>query len=598
MFYIKCISIIANGRESIIDFSPGVNIIYGPSNTGKSMVLDCIDYIMGADSHRFDANLKIENVQMKLDIDGRSLSISRKVNTKSFDVISHVDEIETGIYKIKGSKKCPSINELWMKLMKIPLNTKILKTQEGKIQSLTVRTFYHTFMIDEDRVHDKASILKGKHGMGGKVGTPVLSALLYLGTGNNYLPSTTFIDPKIKKAKNENTLRIVNRGMGFLEQQKSSFDKILPPLQPDKLQENINQTLDEIGAAKGTLKKALDASHKIGEKINEIMRQISEDEVLINRNHLLLSQYKADIKRLTFIAEGNIIAKKIKPIDRCPFCNSELPHENKEDCMDAVVAEEQKIEMQVNDLKSVQKYLQEEYSVLKKKKSVLVHLKNKQEEKIRGELEPKIQQLKKQLNDYTVSLRFSEMNNMIAQFSTFLQQERETVTHEESSDFHIDIKGKFKEIFKDNLDDEIDKLLKCCDYQNYIDSYFDIESYDVVVNGHEKKSQGKGFRAFLNTVLAVSMENCLEKMGHYHPALFIVDSPILSLKEKDEKKDIYITEPMKTHLFRYFLERKKYPQTIIIENEIPSIDYEGANLIHFTKERGIGRYGLIDGYQR
>ena len=44
MFYIKWIKITANQKESRIDFAPGLNIIYGPSNTGKSMVLDCIDY--------------------------------------------------------------------------------------------------------------------------------------------------------------------------------------------------------------------------------------------------------------------------------------------------------------------------------------------------------------------------------------------------------------------------------------------------------------------------------------------------------------------------------------------------------------------------
>lgn len=539
----------------------------------------------------------MEKIQIGIDVNGESLSISRDVNTKSFEVISHVDGIETATYKIKGGKKNPPINDVWMKLLDIPLDTKILKTQEGKPQALTVRTFYHTFIIDEDRIHDKASVLKGKHGLGGKVGTPTLTALLYLGTGNNYLPNLAFIDPKIKKAKDEGVLKIVNRGMGFLERQKSSFDDTLPLLQPVELQNKINQTIDEIGAAKGILKEALNLCREIGEKINKVMRQISEDEVLMDRNQLLLSQYKSDIKRLTFIAEGNMVSQKIKTIERCPFCNGELPHEHEEDCIGSAIAEEQKIEMQVMDLQSVQESIQEEYAALSKKRDMLINQRNEQEEKIRGELEPKIRQLKKQLDDFKISLRFSEMNTMIDQFSTFLKQERDAVENEETADIHLNVKEKFKEVFKELLDTEIDELLKYCDYQNYLDSYFDIDSYDIVVNGHEKKSQGKGFRAFLNTILAVAMENCLENMGHYHPTLFVVDSPILSLKEKDLKRDSYVTEPMKEHLFRYFLTRADSPQTIVIENEIPSIDYEGANLIHFTKNKGIGRYGLIDGYQ-
>ena len=163
MFYIKWIKITANQKESRIDFAPGLNIIYGPSNTGKSMVLDCIDYMMGAGTHRFDVNLKVEKIQIGIDVNGEGLSISRDVNTQSFEVISHVDGIETSTYKLKGGKKNPPINDVWMKLFDIPLDTKILKTQEGKPQALTVRTFYHTFIIDEDRIHDKASVLKGKH---------------------------------------------------------------------------------------------------------------------------------------------------------------------------------------------------------------------------------------------------------------------------------------------------------------------------------------------------------------------------------------------------------------------------------------------------
>lgn len=596
MFYIKWLKITADGKESKVVFTPGLNIIYGPSNTGKSMVLDCIDYMMGAKEHRFNEILKIEKIQIEIDVDGKSLSISRDVDQQLFQVVSHVDGIKTDIYKLKGSKKNPPINDVWMKLMGLSHDTKILRTQDGKSQSLSIRTFYHTFMIDEDRVHDTSTILRGKKAVGGIVGVPTLTALLYLGTGNNYLPSDAFVDPKIKKAKNEEVLKIVDHGMSFWEKQKSSFDGV-SPLRPDELQANINQTLDEIGATKGVLNKTLDLCNKIGEKINEVMRQIAEDEVLLNRNQLLLSQYKADIKRLTFIAEGNIISQKFQTVERCPFCNGKLSHEHEKGCMDSAIAEEQKIEMQIKDLQSVQVTIQEECTALKKEKDKFIKQRNEQEEKIRGELEPKIKLLRQQLNDYKISLKFAEMNTMIDHFSSFLQQERDAVKQTDSSNAHLNVKGKFEEVFKDLLDEELDKLLKYCNYQNYVDSYFDIESYDVVVNGHKKASQGKGFRAFLNTILAVAMENCLEKLGHYHPALFIVDSPTLSLKEKDSVGEAYVTEPMKVHLFKYFLQKNYPPQTIIIENEIPSIDYQGANLIHFTKEKETGRYGLIEGYQ-
>lgn len=100
MFYIKKIIIKRAGKDSILLLKPGVNIIYGPSNTGKSMVLDCIDYLLcaGADNHRFDAKLNIESIGIILDVDGEDLSIFRSLNSTKFEVISSVTGIESKKY--------------------------------------------------------------------------------------------------------------------------------------------------------------------------------------------------------------------------------------------------------------------------------------------------------------------------------------------------------------------------------------------------------------------------------------------------------------------------------------------------------------------
>ena len=46
MFYIKKISLLTGANViSTLDLEPGLNIIYGESNTGKSLIVDCIDYI-------------------------------------------------------------------------------------------------------------------------------------------------------------------------------------------------------------------------------------------------------------------------------------------------------------------------------------------------------------------------------------------------------------------------------------------------------------------------------------------------------------------------------------------------------------------------
>lgn len=82
----------------------------------------------------------------------------------------------------------------------------------------------------------------------------------------------------------------------------------------------------------------------------------------------------------------------------------------------------------------------------------------------------------------------------------------------------------------------------------------------------------------------------MSKKAKYSPNFLVLDSPILSLKEKETKKP---SEIMRNSLFRNLINSQYNMQIILIENEIPSLDYAGASLIHFTKEKDNGRYGFL-----
>ena len=111
-------------------------------------------------------------------------------------------------------------------------------------------------------------------------------------------------------------------------------------------------------------------------------------------------------------------------------------------------------------------------------------------------------------------------------------------------------------------------------------------------------SQGKGFRAFLNAVMAIAVQEWLDDYKLYQPHLLVMDSPILSLKEREENIGTEVTtNGMRSGLFEYMVKHQNNRQTIILENEIPDIEYPGVNLIHFTKIEGNGIYGLVSEYR-
>ena len=137
--------------------------------------------------------------------------------------------------------------------------------------------------------------------------------------------------------------------------------------------------------------------------------------------------------------------------------------------------------------------------------------------------------------------------------------------------------------------------LKDCNYDNYKSLRFDEGSFDLVVNDTIKASQGEGYRAFLNAVLAITVQDIIRENGLCNIGFMCIDSPILSLKEKKDAEDI--SETMKAGLFKYFVNHSSERQMIIVENTVPDIDYKDTTMIHFTKDEDNGRYGFVEDYR-
>ena len=67
-------------RDSRLAFTDGVNIIHGPSNTGKSYVIGCIDFILGGDIPFTMGSTGYDTVGMRLlSDDGATAYMERKI---------------------------------------------------------------------------------------------------------------------------------------------------------------------------------------------------------------------------------------------------------------------------------------------------------------------------------------------------------------------------------------------------------------------------------------------------------------------------------------------------------------------------------------
>ncbi len=608
MFYIKTIRILTKkGTVSNLSLNPGLNIIVGPSNTGKSLILDCIDYLFGGDAKRISKEaLQIQKVFLDLDANGDSVTLSRELGSNDIYVSGNSDIKYDGIYSAKkGSPKKPAINEYWLRLMGIYEPVTIFSAANGKTQALTVRTFIHSFMIDETRMIGENSILKNSHGWSKNIPVPTISALLYFATGNNYIAETE--DKKLQEeavnARKFASKRMVDRSLAALrDKQFTSIDTDKETRSVPELEKEINTILNQISAAEKSLTDASDQSQELSRSIINIDDQLAESEMLRKRYDSLRSQYESDIKRLTFIAEGDVHKDVVEGLDRCPFCNGELPKDKTQSCVDAAIEEVKKIEMKINDLRSAAEDLAREILLLSEKRTEVLSEREKLQEVIRGEIKPQIDNLREKLVEYTSALDHAKEKYMVQSMVEILEKELVRVNQEDDNELasKFNVKAKILEVLKGPLDKKLNEILSEVNYDHFVNARFDEDICDVSVNGSDKMTQGKGFRAFLNTILSVAVQEVLNEYDLYHTYLLVLDSPIMSLKEKkyDISDSEKTSEGMRNGLFRYFVDHELNRQTIVLENDLPYVDYRDANIIRFTKiDDGESRYGLIEDYR-
>ena len=185
-FYIEKIIVTGLGKhDSIIELQKGTNIIYGPSNTGKSCIIKCIDYIFGSDRIPIDTTTGYEIVKMVVNTYSGTITMSRKIGESNIQVDSSDDRIPSGKYKAKADKKNheKTINWIWLLLIGIDEMHLINSNKNFGKQILSWRTFYHIFFLSETKIISENSAILSMHS---NADTAVISSLLFLLSGKDF----------------------------------------------------------------------------------------------------------------------------------------------------------------------------------------------------------------------------------------------------------------------------------------------------------------------------------------------------------------------------------------------------------------------------
>jgi len=593
-------------RYSAVDFKDGVNIIEGPSNTGKSYVIGCIDFMFAGKEVPFskeDTGYDTVIMEMKSD-DGYSFHAERKIEEGTTgDKGSNVVKVNTdlpGVTRDEFKISTGEYSDLLLKLIGIDKVPELIATQAPSAEGMTIRTIFHFFFLGEENIFEKRTAFDTP---GHSTITKSLTALIYLITEddlNRFLPKVSVEELEKRATQKAGVISYLNHKITALTEQKKQLEKELAADEGVDIDAKIDEFVSEIEKIEKRIEDASEDSRKILAQIYGQNVKLQEARFLDNRYKALHSQYMSDIKRLKFIVDGDEKGKTIKHKDHCPFCGHEMEadEEDRTTYVESARAELARIRLQMGDLEATEADTKQEIRGLEISLKDLNAQNSSITNLLNQDLRPHVAELRRAVAEYRRIQELRKQLDSIAYMSSELGTDVfEKENEEDETATKFDAKKSFdKEIWKE-LSDSINEMIKECAYTGSPESLLNINTADVVVGGRHKKNQGKGYRAFLNTIMLFNLMKYLESSGKYGAHFLVLDSPILSLKEKkyDIKEAEKATVGMRASLIQYMIDNCGNNQVIIAENELPeNVDYKKANRILFTMDdSGEGRYGFL-----
>lgn len=586
MFFIKRVGLKGSLGDSYLDIKNGLNVIYGSSNTGKSIIVECIDYALGDKDYNIDLE-GYDTVYLILSHEDGDITIYRKLGKGTVDIESNNRHVPNGHYSIKknhNNKEVLFLDDFLLELNGIPRRQPIVVSQKWAKQDFTFRTCLHSFIVkQEDIIRRESPYLPHNN-----IAQPSYkSGLLYLWLGENFIDSEDRDNILTRRLKKSAIEGYINELMDKIKNEHPNLEEEAKE-KTDEIEKEINSTLERISENENLLSNLFGDARILANEIYQIDSSIAEYESLLTKYNALNTQYEADIKRLTLVIEGE--AHHIGEEEMtCPFCNGKLEKSIKTSCIEAAQQEIIKLVPKINDLSSTIDAINENLVNLKitreeasnKRKSVL--------SRINYEIKPLISKLKKDIEDYKEKIKkIEEAKTLLGQTVLYKDKITELQNKEVKNKNELfDVMSHYDVIIP-KLEEEYSRLLKKANY--HYKGKLEFRNFDYEINGKPKRTQGQGFRAYLNALAVLALYNSLWKEGVYPIPFLAMDSPIQSLVEKET---VPFNESMRTGLFECLKEATKEKQIIVIENKIPEgLDLTDVNVVEFTKDETTGRYGF------
>jgi chromosome segregation ATPase len=601
---IESISVTGKGKpKAELTFKKGLNVVAGASDTGKSYIIKCFQYIFGSDipPKNIDEASGYTTVEARIkvsDVEGFILKRELAANKPKI-YLTELDKNgnATGSFVLNPSHKGKqnlSVNFL----EKLGLNDKYLVkgVQSLNTSSLTLRVLSKLFLVDETRIITESSPL----GEGQREQTQEISLLKTLLTGTD--------DSVVKEMKqqqdNEGGVESRVRALeDYVSKKFADHEEVKST--SEKLDKELNELEESLLKAQEELTILVDANCELdGErlKIRSELSNLQENEkdnlILQSRFYLLIDKYNSDLERLEAGAEAASFIDLYEMIN-CPTCGQDFEKQKDAEELKLLM---QSTEAEIKKNKAKAKGLNDSITDLKQEVEVIKNQSHEKEIELNDISQIIESNISEKFKDYQMAIRIlnSKKNEFLKE--RIKVQNRDSLLNE-IGELRVQLENRIaKYEFPDfateltELCKHISSILKRWSFPGHENITFDFKSRDLVIGNKPRSHFGKGYRAISYAAFSLGLMQYLSILGR-HPGFVILDSPLTTYRAGDDDENNEEVQLKKNMVFAFYIdlcESFNDKQIIVFENQEPDDDLkQKMTYYHFSKNKDIGRYGFF-----
>lgn len=620
--FIHTLRLCGKRKNYEINFKGGLNYISGPTSTGKTSILEMINYALGAERHKsyIEIGEACTTVELEIEIAGEKYRIIRTLFEFTLPVKIELWDEEEKEYKFFDSLDIDSPsneNSLSAFLVrKIGLGNVKISNQLLSFRDIFKYSYLKQTDIDtEDLMGESHWIYNNKR--------KSTFEILF----NVYDEMLASLRTSLKeKTQERDAFKIQLEGVSqFIDatdignistyrERRSDIEKNLADLK-DKLLLVKMHNSEETDATKELRNKIV----RIKNEIRVLTEQKLEQDEYINKLGLLLNQYKVDIDKCNMLLVGVPEINKyeflvcpncMKPIKkhdgiRCCICSSDMSR----DVSDLIQTKKEivllkrrhtelqkHIEFEREKSNKLENRIQEKRDILDEDTLELLHLQE-------GYVDPYIEQV--EYLNYEIGKCNRQLQEIDSNLHMLEEYERLRKMMKSKEDDLSSIKKNINGLLKEQNDKAeiikkltsvFDDYLKQFHFPKLDYGYIEEKTYLPYVRGRKYNDLGSlgGVTLIIIAYYLAIAKTTLDMSRFYHLNLLMIDSPRKNLganATQEEFRDEEIFNAIIATLIKIGKEHEKDIQLIVVNNGYPDFLPKEDLVVEFDPKE---RIGLID----